>query len=292
MKLVELLVKELEEWPEGVTYFVQDRDREVKAGSGYKLIEPDASRIWVRRIPLNSYNFYSSLCTDWKTSIVTKDIYTKHKEETQMKQIIVNVVDLNIEEKQRVNEALSKIANVSEIGNVTTGMAWFYAPSEYGSQVGWDGAYVKKTPTHTKQQVLEMARMEKQGHIHAELMAQYAEDAKTTDKPWDMYQIKTVQGIWKDIGNQFIFDSDCTYRRKPKLKIINGVEVPDISFTPAYLQDYWHPNPSTDGFCYQTRYAPMSSGDLHRAKYGLCYPYTEEGKKAAILHAQAWLGIA
>lgn len=29
MKLVELLVKEIEEWPEGVTYFVQDEDGEV-----------------------------------------------------------------------------------------------------------------------------------------------------------------------------------------------------------------------------------------------------------------------
>lgn len=109
------------------------------------------------------------------------------------------------------------------------------------------------------------------GHPHAELMMQLAEDAKTHTEPWKLYQIKTVQGIWKDIGHQFIFDKNCTYRRKPKTHIVNGVEIPDISFTPAYLQDYWFPNPSTDGFCHQTRYAPMSSGDIHRAKHNLCY---------------------
>ena len=80
MKLLELLVKELEEWPEGVTYFVQDGDGEVKAGSGSELSEPTDSCVWIRHIPLDDYIFYSCLCTDWQTSIVTKDIYTKHKE--------------------------------------------------------------------------------------------------------------------------------------------------------------------------------------------------------------------
>lgn len=79
MRLVELLVKELEEWPEGVTYFVQDRDRAVKAGNGSEPSEPTYPGVWIRRTSLDDYNFYSGLCTDWQTSIVTKDIYTKHK---------------------------------------------------------------------------------------------------------------------------------------------------------------------------------------------------------------------
>ena len=79
MKLVELLVKELEGWPEGVTYFVQDGDGEVKAGSGSKLKEPSAYGSWLRGTTLSKFNFYSGICTDWQTSIVTKDIYTKHK---------------------------------------------------------------------------------------------------------------------------------------------------------------------------------------------------------------------
>ena len=79
MKLVDLLVKELEEWPHGVTYFVQDRDREVKAGNGSEPSEPPYLGVWIRRTSLDDYNFYLDLCTDWQTSIVTKDIYTKHK---------------------------------------------------------------------------------------------------------------------------------------------------------------------------------------------------------------------
>jgi len=82
MKLVELLVKELEKWPERVTYFVQDVDGEVKAGRLFGMVsKPTDTGVWVRPNPLNNYNFDSALCTDWQTSVVTKDIYTKHKEE-------------------------------------------------------------------------------------------------------------------------------------------------------------------------------------------------------------------
>lgn len=80
MKLVDLLVKELEEWPESVAYFVQDRDGEVKAGHGSAPREPLSTGVWIRPIPSDDYYFYPySSCTDWQTSIVTKDVYTKHK---------------------------------------------------------------------------------------------------------------------------------------------------------------------------------------------------------------------
>lgn len=34
------------------------------------------------------------------------------------------------------------------------------------------------------------------GHIHADLMAQYAEDAKQYDKPWELWQ-HSYNGVWK-----------------------------------------------------------------------------------------------
>lgn len=322
MKLVDLLVKELFRWPECVTYFVQDGNGDVKAGSGSKLREPLASRIWIRHTPLDSFNFYSGLCTDWKTSIVTKDIYTKHKEETQMKQIIVNVYGLTIEEKQRVNEALAKIQNVPKIGNVTTDMEWFYAPCCLGLQVGWNSILKSETPTHTPQQVLEMAGMspaadqhvfladtliitdssgsviydstlkeKKKGHVHAELMAQYAEDAKTHAEPWKLWRFRGSNGDWHNLYGQPMWTNIIEYRRKPKTHFVHGVEVPDLRVLPKHSDSYWCPDPTSrqyvrvfDNWC--------TLHDLHREESWLCYEFTEEGKQAAILHAKAMLDLA
>ncbi len=130
------------------------------------------------------------------------------------------------------------------------------------------------------------------GHPHAELMAQYAEDAKTTDKPWELYQIKTVLNIWKDIGCQFIFDSNCTYRRNPKTHIVHGVEIPDLRFTPKTYEEYYFPYPNSPALAFRTRanYAHFNAADEHRIKYGLCYEISEEGRQAAMLHAKAMLG--
>lgn len=209
-----------------------------------------------------------------------------------MKQIIVNVGDLTIKEKQRVNEALAKIQNIPKIKDVTTGMAWFYAPSEHGLKVGWNSFLKRETPTHSPQQVLEMAGMEKKGHIHAELMAQYAEDAMTNDKPWEMYQIKTVQNIWKDIGGQFIFDSNLTYRRKPKTHTVHGVEIPDLRVSPKYGEYYYLANPVSSTYYTVHKFIKDDTLDIIWVERGLAYQHTEEGSQAAILHSKAMLGIA
>ena len=76
----------------------------------------------------------------------------------------------------------------------------------------------------------------------------------------------------------------------PRMKLIHGVEVPDISFKPSLLD--WH-------FCPQASSPLLSSrqkycGDVYdefRRRSNLCYPDTEEGRQAAILHAKAMLGI-
>jgi hypothetical protein len=76
----------------------------------------------------------------------------------------------------------------------------------------------------------------------------------------------------------------------PRTKLINGVEVPDISFYPDLNEKYYYPSPSCEDFYENTSYEDYEA-DRHRANYGLCYPYTKEGKKVAILHAKAMLGI-
>lgn len=175
----------------------------------------------------------------------------------------------------------------------------YKAPSDYGFDTKHEiqklGGSTFGGPDWNKNIKVEV--LMNQGHPHAELMLQYAQDAMTTSEPWKLWQVQDggfggPKGEWwnlEEYSNLWIIGKN--YRRKPITKLIHGVEIPDISFTPAYLQNYWFPNPSTDGFCHQTRYAALSSGDIHRLNHNLCYPYTEKGKQAAILHAKAMLGI-
>lgn len=53
-------------------------------------------------------------------------------------------------------------------------------------------------------------------HVHAALMAQYAEDAAETDKPWERWQWQ-INGEWVDFRMDFIWDKDVKYRRKPQM---------------------------------------------------------------------------
>jgi hypothetical protein len=79
--------------------------------------------------------------------------------------------------------------------------------------------------------------------------------------------------------------------KPPKTKLIHGVEVPDISFEPEKDDNYFYPNPDIFDLYSNTFYSNGSNTDNHRSKNGLCYPFTVEGKLAAILHAKAMLGI-
>ena len=129
------------------------------------------------------------------------------------------------------------------------------------------------------------------GHIHQVLMAQYAEDAKTTDKPWELWEGKNLFNKWVPLPFTPVWETNREYRRKPKTKLIHGVEIPDISFTPTPGERYYMPNIQgvhlfSDLSSSSTRYFDEYS------KYGIFYPYTEEGKQAAILHTKAMLGIA
>ena len=77
-----------------------------------------------------------------------------------MKQIIVNVNGLSAEEKQRVNEALAKVMGVSKMSFIHSNAELFFAPASSGrNTVTWDWQSLPKTPTHTPQQVMEMAGM-------------------------------------------------------------------------------------------------------------------------------------
>jgi hypothetical protein len=54
-------------------------------------------------------------------------------------------------------------------------------------------------------------------HKHAELMAQYAQDAMTTDKPWELWEARAhPKRDWFVMKGDPCWSVDFEYRRKPK----------------------------------------------------------------------------
>jgi hypothetical protein len=54
-------------------------------------------------------------------------------------------------------------------------------------------------------------------HKHAELMMQYAQDAMTTDKPWELWEARAPRKHdWYTLKSDPCWSTDFEYRRKPK----------------------------------------------------------------------------
>lgn len=66
-------------------------------------------------------------------------------------------------------------------------------------------------------------------HKHAELMAQYAQDAMETDKPWERWEYLAIacSNTWRKCEGQPAWHFTMKYRRKPRTININGFEVPE-----------------------------------------------------------------
>jgi hypothetical protein len=74
-------------------------------------------------------------------------------------------------------------------------------------------------------------------------------------------------------------------------KIVNGVEIPNISYHPKTHHHCNIPAPANPAF-YENVRCYNNENIAYMSALGLCYPNTEKGKAAAILHAKAMLGIA
>lgn len=144
----------------------------------------------------------------------------------------------------------------------------------------WDNAKVKNETLQSKHK-----------HKHAEMIALCAEFAQTMENPMSMFQRSYEGNMWIECA-EVEFKSDWKYRLKPKTKIINGVEIPDLSFTPKVDEDYFVVDLTLN--CLYDMYMCLGSSYNYTkllVERGLVYPYTEEGKQAAILHAKALLNI-
>ena len=110
------------------------------------------------------------------------------------------------------------------------------------------------------------------GHIHAELMAQYAEDAKQHDRPWELWQ-RSDHEVWVGCTYHPSWEIDHSYRRKPQTIMIGEHEVPEPCREPLRLgQKFWTVNPFTGSreFTWE-----CSKEDFHALKSGFVH-LTEE----------------
>ena len=83
------------------------------------------------------------------------------------------------------------------------------------------------------------------GHIHAAAMAEYAKDAAETDMPWERWEVSMTESgdEYRNLLGHPDWAVTRKYRRKQKVILINGHEVPEPHRTP--LQDgtnYWIPD--------------------------------------------------
>lgn len=214
------------------------------------------------------------------------------------KEYSVNVESCSVDVKKEVQQAFFDIG-ISWItrGEVyqhfdkvqytnTTGMGEVTVDLMYGSETN--------DCNMTVEEFLDLVYgPEQQGHIYAELMAQYAEDAKTNAEPWKLWQIKAGSFNWIDCKFSPGWDPTCEFRRKPKTKLVHGVEVPDIGLDLSKCEgrtDFYVP--CVRSYKYYVGLSHHKHNNCVRySQTGIAYPYTEEGKQAAILHAKAMLGM-
>ena len=62
------------------------------------------------------------------------------------------------------------------------------------------------------------------GHVHADLMMQYAQDAMETSEPWELWEVR-YHDKWCGLSVHPHWNAPCEYRRKPKMinvTLMNG----------------------------------------------------------------------
>ncbi len=125
-------------------------------------------------------------------------------------------------------------------------------------------------------------------HVHAELMALYAQDAMETDRPWEQWEFYSARSDkWLSCEEGIGFYPNIKYRRKPRTIKVNGFDVPEPVRDSLKVEDsYWVAEPTCERYTSQNRWVndPMdklwfSRGIIHSTK------------EAAAKHAMAMCGI-
>ena len=108
-------------------------------------------------------------------------------------------------------------------------------------------------------------------HIHAELMAQYAEDAKKYNEPWKMWRNGNGD-TWSDCTSHPFWLTTHVYRRKPRTIKIAQHEVPEPVRKPLSRgQKFWVVSPfrGPDSYTWvgdKEDFFALDSGFVHLSK--------------------------
>ena len=125
------------------------------------------------------------------------------------------------------------------------------------------------------------------GHVHAELMMEYAKDALETDKPWERWEYFNAYDRWVPLPATPTWYEDVAYRRKPRTININGHEVPEPVRGPLKDgEDYYFPDLFEAEMSIST-YWNGDNSDYRLLKHGLIHIT----KDAAVAHAEALLSF-
>ena len=124
-------------------------------------------------------------------------------------------------------------------------------------------------------------------HIHAELMALYAQDAMETDKPWERWEYFDTQS-WTSMRTGCpLWAEETLYRRKPKTININGHKVPEpYRGEMRYGQFYYIPKLDSSNL-YNTLNWCKDACDQRVIERGLLHLTKEAARK----HAEALLSF-
>lgn len=125
------------------------------------------------------------------------------------------------------------------------------------------------------------------GHIHAELMKQYANDAATYKRPWELWECRGSCDYWEGLENNPHWYTDQQYRRKQKTININGFEIPEpLRIKPETGAIYFFP-------CFERseHFKSLVWKDDRIDNITLSHGVCHFTKEAAIAHAEALLSF-
>ena len=125
-------------------------------------------------------------------------------------------------------------------------------------------------------------------HIHAALMLQYAQDAATTDKPWEMWEYSNNRNEWSNIFDHPAWSEEKYYRRKPRTIRIGEIDIPEpVREQLQNGEEYFVP--AIECFCKYTHNFSWDndSTDKRLLKKGMVHLTNE----AALAHAKALIAL-